>query len=469
MGDEETHHPSTSSRAQEERQQQKQQQQQEGSMLPRDALEPSEPILWHPKRAPGRLPPHVTFYKRELAPPCIAFSSAEGKRLWTEALLDGSADCYFKLSEQFITQAEPAYCGLTSLAMVLNTLEIDPRRTWKGVWRWFVEDMVVTYCGEPLEDVEQNGVTFAQVVDLARCNGAAVDVLPYSSLTLERFREVIASVCAQDEKFLIVSYSRRALNQSGDGHFSPVGGYNAKSDSVLILDVARFKYPPHWVPVKELYAAMSHHDRETGKPRGAMLLSRSPHANSVLFTVDTSSGEASWQPLRRFVEHDLPGMAAARIAAASGRGKGGCSLAFNLPQLLASMVVEETPRGVAAGLSTRLGPSCTQEDYSCSHHQAMQQLLVELRALPLYKAISEQLSATRRHLGDDFLAAERLLVLLLLAPSSTWDKVPPQYRAAVVEMLNPSSGKWALKLVAAEVEFLRLQLDDLVERQNHQQ
>lgn len=34
------------------------------------------------------------------------------------------------------SQDEPAYCGLASLAMTLNTLNIDPRRTWKGPWRW---------------------------------------------------------------------------------------------------------------------------------------------------------------------------------------------------------------------------------------------------------------------------------------------------------------------------------------------
>lgn len=36
-----------------------------------------------------------------------------------------------------IVQDEPAYCGLSSLAMTLNTLSIDPRRTWKGPWRWW--------------------------------------------------------------------------------------------------------------------------------------------------------------------------------------------------------------------------------------------------------------------------------------------------------------------------------------------
>lgn len=82
------------------------------------------------------LPDHVTFHKRVLPAPAVPFSSADGKRLFMEAMAAGRAECYFPLSEQFITQAEPAYCGITSLAMVLNTLGIDPRRTWKGRWRW---------------------------------------------------------------------------------------------------------------------------------------------------------------------------------------------------------------------------------------------------------------------------------------------------------------------------------------------
>ena len=41
--------------------------------------------------------------------------------------------------------------------------------------------------------------------------------------------------------------------RAGDGHFSPIGGYSAAEDMVLILDTARFKYPPHWVPLEMLY------------------------------------------------------------------------------------------------------------------------------------------------------------------------------------------------------------------------
>ena len=44
----------------------------------------------------------------------------------------------------------------------------------------------------------------------------------------------------------------------------------AERDLVLILDTARFKYPPHWVPLPLLFEAMAPPDPDTGKPRGEL-------------------------------------------------------------------------------------------------------------------------------------------------------------------------------------------------------
>jgi len=60
--------------------------------------------------------------------------------------------------------------------------------------------------------------------------------------------------------------------QTGTGHFSPIGGYHAGQDMALILDVARFKYPPHWVPLQLLWEAMNTTDDSTGLLRGCLLL-----------------------------------------------------------------------------------------------------------------------------------------------------------------------------------------------------
>jgi glutathione gamma-glutamylcysteinyltransferase len=71
-------------------------------------------------------------------------------------------------------------------------------------------------------------------------------------------REAIAS--ASTEPFglhLIASYSRKLLEQTGDGHYSPIAGYHRDRDLALVMDVARFKYPPHWVPISSLWNAMT--------------------------------------------------------------------------------------------------------------------------------------------------------------------------------------------------------------------
>ena len=44
--------------------------------------------------------------------------------MFTEALHAGHMVGYFGLAAQFRTQDEPAYCGLSTLVMVLNTLEV---------------------------------------------------------------------------------------------------------------------------------------------------------------------------------------------------------------------------------------------------------------------------------------------------------------------------------------------------------
>ena len=46
--------------------------------------------------------------------------------------------------------------------MVLNALAIDPRRAWKGPWRWFHEQMLD--CCQPLSQVLQTGIVLDQVL-----------------------------------------------------------------------------------------------------------------------------------------------------------------------------------------------------------------------------------------------------------------------------------------------------------------
>ena len=56
--------------------------------------------------------------------------------------------------------------------MVLNALEVDPGRVWKGPWRWYHESMLD--CCAPLEEMKKTGITLRQFACIAMSNRLAV-------------------------------------------------------------------------------------------------------------------------------------------------------------------------------------------------------------------------------------------------------------------------------------------------------
>ena len=120
-------------------------------------------------------------------------------------------------------------------------------------------------CCVPLPVVKENGINFDQFACLAACNGLNAKMTLATCCGSENdFREAVQKTTTGSENVIVASYSRRVLHQLGDGHFSPIGGYHPDRDLVLILDTARFKYPPHWIPLTSLWTAMQAVDAETG-------------------------------------------------------------------------------------------------------------------------------------------------------------------------------------------------------------
>jgi glutathione gamma-glutamylcysteinyltransferase len=228
----------------------------------------------------------TSFHKRPLPDRLIPFSSTAGKAVFREALDLGGMESYFPLSEQFVTQSDPAFCSLSCLSMVLNALNFDPKRIWKGVWRWISDETLQCereICSFSKEKVRLEGMNFDEFDSFARCQGLQVEAFRLSpdvrseadSSSMAKFRERVESVSSSDksESFMAVNFSRKPLGQTGDGHFSPVGGYHKGKDLVLIMDVARFKYPPYWVPLDILWESMAVNDASTNLPRGYFIFS----------------------------------------------------------------------------------------------------------------------------------------------------------------------------------------------------
>lgn len=140
----------------------------------------------------------TSFYRRTLPADCVSFDSPEGEQLFRESLQDGGMGAFFKLSAVYQTQAEPSYCGLASLAMVLNSLDVDPLRNWKGSWRWY-DDEVLLSCCVPKNRVTTVGVTLEDmsclVMYLSHCLFGSCS---FSSLRCEivTFLNAVRCVCA---------------------------------------------------------------------------------------------------------------------------------------------------------------------------------------------------------------------------------------------------------------------------------
>jgi len=129
------------------------------------------------------------------------------------------------------------------------------------------------------------------------------------------FRDKLATYMADASRFVIVCYSRRELGQTGDGHFSPLGAWDAESDRVLILDTARFKYRPHWVRVADLWRAMDTREVAASghtNTRGFVVAWAAPDmampAPSRFFVVGRAQAATSLAEAKRIVEEEVPAL-----------------------------------------------------------------------------------------------------------------------------------------------------------------
>lgn len=184
---------------------------------------------------------------------------------------------YFQVSEFVDTQENQSFCGVASMAASLNSLS-SVRRPFSADYMpygYFTQNNLFTEQSSRVKSkprVSYSGLTLEQMQQFLQTFGVESKVYFGSKLTEDSFRSLLRSSLDNPEQRVIVNFSRKSLKQEGDGHISPVGAYDASTDSVLILDVAKFKYPPFWVTVSDLLAAMQTPDTESGKSRGLLII-----------------------------------------------------------------------------------------------------------------------------------------------------------------------------------------------------
>ncbi|MDX2211889.1 MAG: phytochelatin synthase family protein [Oculatellaceae cyanobacterium bins.114] len=211
-----------------------------------------------------------------LPPDLIAFNSPQGEELLIES---EARDDFWNLSSQFVTQVNQAYCGVASMVMVLNSLGIPaPEVPQYAPYHVFTQenffDNPATRQALSPDVVAQQGMTLDELGQLLSSYSVGVQVHHAADTTLEAFRQQVVENLDQPGNFVLVNYLRSAIGQERGGHISPIAAYNQESDRFLILDVARYKYPPVWVEAEDLWRAMATVDSTSGKTRGFVLVSR---------------------------------------------------------------------------------------------------------------------------------------------------------------------------------------------------
>ncbi|WP_169577600.1 phytochelatin synthase family protein [Sinimarinibacterium sp. CAU 1509] len=214
----------------------------------------------------------------------IAFASDEGFARLTRA--SGHAD-FSALANQFEAQSNRGFCGPTTATIVLNAVHAGstdaprdssrlrpedlkyapkgfdltvPRFTQENVFdkagktRAQVFGEPVTINGKPTSDY---GFQLRQIDELLRANGLPTKLVVVDDDKPEAdIRADLVANLQHAGDFVIVNYQRKAIGQPGGAHISPLGAYDAESDSVLVLDVNPSAAGWVWVPMPVMIKGM---------------------------------------------------------------------------------------------------------------------------------------------------------------------------------------------------------------------
>ncbi len=197
---------------------------------------------------------------------------------------------FFLISSGLDAQMNQAYCGTATAVAVLNSLRflkvangngvdipVDPiydpypYATQEDIFGDCTKAHVISHTGGgPGVDgilTPPFGLSMAQVVELLRCHLSVISggsgwkiteqYVDSTHMTIGKMRFDLKNALMDNNSRVLVNYDRSAVGQYGGGHWSPVGSYSEKEDAFLVLDVAKYKYPPVWIPSERLFDGMA--------------------------------------------------------------------------------------------------------------------------------------------------------------------------------------------------------------------
>lgn len=310
--------------------------------------------------------------------------------------------------------------------MVMNSLDLDPNRLWKGAWRYFSEETLQTI--KPFELIQSEGITFKEFYCTAKLNGVSTKIYSSNQSSEDEFRTVIQnsiqSMKSKTPYHVIACFDRKSLSQTGSGHYSPIGGYHKERDMLLLLDVARFKYPPYWVPLNRLWNAMLPIDDVSGEPRGYITIGRNSESCSILCHI---TNKHEW-----------------RNALMNDQVLNQLDDVNNYFEIVSKKI--DSFQGIL--------PVFDEKSVCKEHYEMIENLYKEISKTELYQVIS-------KCVGEDKHKILLFTIYIFSAPNEYFQQLKPKLYQDLIELKNKCPSR--LELLHKEINLLSKQINILEE------
>lgn len=215
---------------------------------------------------------------------------------------------FFRLANRFESQKNKVFCGPATAVILLNAFRLGAetipadKLTFDAhflpllpagmvpYFQKYTQDTVFTesaqrvktpaqICGEPIGGKADYGYQLHQFEQTLRAHGLTAKAFVVEDTAdkqsaakqVAEIRERLAENVGNPENFAVVNFSRPALDQKGGGHISPLGAYDERSDSFLVLDVNPNAANWFWASSDALVAAMR--TKDTERNRGYLMVS----------------------------------------------------------------------------------------------------------------------------------------------------------------------------------------------------
>src|SRR5262245_9600837 len=142
----------------------------------------------------------------------VDLRSQQGEQLLHES---DANEAFVPLSVNFVTQENQAFCGVASIVMVLNAMQLPaPAVPEYDPYPTFTQDNFLNEKTEailPREVLAQQGMTLDQLGALLATQPVKVEVHHATDSSLEEFRKTAREYLGSEGRYVIVNYLRKAI------------------------------------------------------------------------------------------------------------------------------------------------------------------------------------------------------------------------------------------------------------------